>query len=83
MSSKKSVVLKYLRAQKKRFDNHMLTCSVLCQIREISVQLRGTLVTYRVVKLKNLPYMQVVGTPRQKLEAFADQSLDEVTTLYV
>lgn len=56
------VVLKYIRAQKDRFDDCLLIYSIVCQIRD-SVQIRETLKgTERAVKLKKkLIYMQMFG----------------------
>lgn len=57
------VVLKYIRAQKDRFDDCMLIYrTIACQIRD-SVPIRGTLKgTERAVKLKKkLLYMQMFG----------------------
>lgn len=56
------VFLKYIRAQKDRFDDCILIYSIVCQIRD-SVQIRGTLKgTERAVEFKKkLLYMQMFG----------------------
>lgn len=80
------VFLKYIRAQKDRFDDCILIYSIVCQIRD-SVQIRGTLKgTERAVEFKKKApvYANVWHfSSDQRLEAFAVQSLDEVTTLYM